>query len=64
VGTSSRNLDPEVFEPALATDLATMIQALVIFFVGADLLIVYIWRLRRHLRLRRTTPVAEEPVPS
>ena len=27
----------EVFEPALAVDLATMIQALVIFFVGAEL---------------------------
>jgi simple sugar transport system permease protein len=63
VGTSSRNLDPEIFEPALATDLATMIQALVIFFVGADLLIVYIWRLRRHLHLRRAQP-AEEPAPS
>jgi simple sugar transport system permease protein len=62
VGTSSRNLDPEIFEPALATDLATMIQALVIFFVGADLLIVYIWRLRRHLHLRRAQP-AEEPAP-
>jgi hypothetical protein len=61
VGTSSRNLDPEVFEPALATDLATMIQALVIFFVGADLLIVYIWRSRRYFRLGR--PPAEEPAP-
>jgi ABC-type uncharacterized transport system permease subunit len=60
-GTSSRHLDPSVFEPALATDLSTMIQALVIFFVGADLLILYIWRLRRHLRLR--PPAKEEPVP-
>jgi ABC-type uncharacterized transport system permease subunit len=51
-GTSSRQLDPEVFEPALATDLATMIQALVIFFVGAELLIVYIWRARRRIRLK------------
>ena len=39
-----------------------MIQALVIFFVGADLLIVYIWRLRRHLHLRRPPP-SEEPAP-
>jgi simple sugar transport system permease protein len=61
VGTSSRHLDPEIFEPALATDLSTMIQALVIFFVGADLLIIYIWRLRRYLRLNRP-PVKEEPV--
>jgi ABC-type uncharacterized transport system permease subunit len=60
-GTSSRNLDPEIFEPALATDLATMIQALVIFFVGAEVLIVYIWSSRRHLRLGR--PASEEPAP-
>jgi general nucleoside transport system permease protein len=60
-GTSSRHLDPEVFEPALASDLSTMIQALVIFFVGADLLIVYIWRWRRHLRIR--PGAREDPVP-
>jgi ABC-type uncharacterized transport system permease subunit len=56
-GTSSRQLDPDVFEPALASDLATMIQALVIFFVGAELLIVYIWRARRYLGLK---PAAAE----
>jgi ABC-type uncharacterized transport system permease subunit len=50
VGTSTRQLDPEVFEPALAVDLATMIQALVIFFVGAELLILYIWRARTLVR--------------
>jgi simple sugar transport system permease protein len=49
IGTSTRQLDPEVFEPALATDLATMIQALVIFFVGAEFLILYAWRARRFL---------------
>jgi general nucleoside transport system permease protein len=49
VGTSTRQLDPEVFEPALAVDLATMIQALVIFFVGAEFLILYVWRARRYL---------------
>ena len=58
-GTSTRQLDPEVFEPALATDLATMIQALVIFFVGAELLIVYIWRARRQV-LRRTPRAGEQ----
>ena len=61
-GTSSRSLDPEIFEPELATNLATMIQALVIFFVGAELLVVYIWRARRHLHLRRAHP-SEEPAP-
>ncbi|HSI97350.1 MAG TPA: ABC transporter permease [Gaiellaceae bacterium] len=49
VGTSSRQLDPRVFDPALATDLATMIQALVIFFVGAELLILTIWGARRRM---------------
>ncbi len=52
IGTSTRQLDPEVFDPELATDLATMIQALVIFFVGAELLIVYLWQARRFVRLR------------
>ena len=52
VGTSSRQLDPRVFDPALAADLATMIQALVIFFVGAELLILTIWRVRGRLGFR------------
>jgi general nucleoside transport system permease protein len=52
VGTSTRQLDPEVFEPALAVDLATMIQAMVIFFVGAELLILYVWRARRFVGIQ------------
>jgi simple sugar transport system permease protein len=60
VGTSTRQLDPEVFEPALAVDLATMIQALVIFFVGAEFLILYAWRARRLLAPRpRISPELE-----
>jgi ABC-type uncharacterized transport system permease subunit len=50
IGTSTRQLDPAVFEPELATNLATMIQALVIFFVGAELIIIYVWRARRYVR--------------
>ena len=50
VGTSTRQLDPAVFPPELAGNLATMIQALIILFVGAELLIVYLWRARRGLR--------------
>jgi hypothetical protein len=38
-----------------------MIQALVIFFVGANLLIVYMWRRMRRPRLGRPAP--EEPAP-
>lgn len=46
-GTSPRQLDPEVFPPELAGNLATMIQALIILFVGAELLIVRLWGARR-----------------
>ena len=42
-----RGLDPEVFDPNLAGHLSTMIQGLVVLFVGADLLILYLWSLRR-----------------
>ena len=49
VGTSPRQLDPEVFNPELATNLATMIQALIIAFVGAEFLILYLWRARKRV---------------
>jgi general nucleoside transport system permease protein len=59
-GTSTRSLDPEVFPPELAGNLTLMIQALVLLFVGADLLVVYVWNLRRKLR-RGEAPPAEVP---
>ena len=49
VGTSPRQLDPSVFNPELATNLSTIIQALIILFVGAELLIVYIWEARKRI---------------
>ncbi len=52
VGTSTRALDPSVFPPELAGNLATIIQGLIVLFVGAELLLVYAWRARR----RRPTP--------
>ncbi len=51
-GTSTRSLDPAVFEPQLAGNLATMIQALVILFIGLDLIMLYLWRNRRLPRPR------------
>ena len=50
-GTSTRSLDPSIFPPQLAGNLALMIQALVLLFVGADLLILYIWQARKKLRM-------------
>ena len=52
-GTSTRSLDPSVFPPELAGNLTLMIQGLVVLFVGADVLIVYAWKLRRKLRTKR-----------
>jgi simple sugar transport system permease protein len=47
-GTSTRNLDPEVFEPQLASNLTLLIQGLVVLFVGADVIILtLLGRLRR-----------------
>lgn len=53
-GTSTRNLDPEVFQPELAGNLTLMIQALVLLFVGADVLIL--WLFARGRRLGRAPP--------
>jgi len=48
-GTASRNLDPSVFNPELASSLAIIIQGLVVLFVGADVIILLALR-----RIRRT----------
>jgi simple sugar transport system permease protein len=59
-GTSTRSLDPDVFPPELAGNLTLMIQALVLLFVGADVIVLYIWNARRRLRRRLGAP-AEAP---
>ena len=61
-GTSVRNLDPTVFPPELATALTAIIQGLIVLFVSADILVVYLWRLRRRLRPRRSGPASGEAV--
>ena len=52
-GTSTRNLDPSIFRPELASNLTLLIQGLVVLFVGADVLILYLWGLRRKVGLAR-----------
>jgi simple sugar transport system permease protein len=55
VGTSTRHLDPTVFDPQLASNLTLIIQGLVVLFVGADLLIIAVWQWRKKvLRVGRT----------
>ena len=51
-GTSTRNLDPEIFRPELASNLTLLIQGLVVLFVGADVLILSLLGLRRKRRRR------------
>jgi general nucleoside transport system permease protein len=56
-GTSTRNpAIQDVFDPRLAGNLSTIIQGLVLLFVGADLLFLWLWNLRR--KARRTAPAA------
>jgi general nucleoside transport system permease protein len=62
-GTSVRNLDPTVFEPAKAVNLTWIIQGLVVLMVSADVLVTYLWKLRGRLRRRggQASPPAEVP---
>jgi general nucleoside transport system permease protein len=55
-GTSVRNLDPAVFEPALAQNLTLIIQGLVVLLVTADALVVWLFRRRR----RQAAPAGAE----
>ncbi|MEO5632464.1 ABC transporter permease [Gaiella sp.] len=50
-GTATRNLDPEVFRPELASNLTLLIQGLVVLFVGADLIVLWLMA-----RVRRRKP--------
>jgi simple sugar transport system permease protein len=54
-GTSTRNLDPEIFRPELASNLTLLIQGLVVLFVGADVLILSLLGLRKRRRRREAT---------
>jgi general nucleoside transport system permease protein len=57
-GTSTRHLDPSIFRPDLAGNLTLIIQGLVVLFVGADVLVLWLWNQRRRLRPGRTQPAA------
>jgi simple sugar transport system permease protein len=47
---TTHGLSSNVIQPELAGNLTLMIQGLVVLFVGADVLILYIWNARRKLR--------------
>jgi general nucleoside transport system permease protein len=49
-GTSGRQLDPSIFRPDLAGNLTTIIQGLVILFVGLNLAALPVWWRNRRAR--------------
>ena len=53
-GTATRNLDPEIFPPDLATPLTVIIQGLVVLFIGADVVVLILLRRLRSGRKAAT----------
>jgi simple sugar transport system permease protein len=56
---TTHGLTGNVITPTLAGHLTEMIEGLVVLFVGADVLILYLWRARR--KVRRRQPAAAVP---
>jgi general nucleoside transport system permease protein len=52
---TTHGLSSNVIQPELAGNLTSMIQGLIVLFVGADVLILYVWNARRRLRVRGVT---------
>jgi general nucleoside transport system permease protein len=50
---TTHGLTSNVIKPELAGNLTYIIQGLVVLFIGADVLILYLWNTRRRLRPRR-----------
>ena len=51
---TTHGLTSNVIQPELAGNLTYIIQGLVVLFIGADVLILYVWNTRRKLRPRKT----------
>ncbi|HZS23691.1 MAG TPA: ABC transporter permease [Gaiellaceae bacterium] len=56
---TTHGLTSTVIKPELAGNLTYIIQGLVVLFIGADVLILYIWNSRRKLRRPRGAKAAE-----
>jgi simple sugar transport system permease protein len=55
---TTHGLQSGEIDPQLASNLTYIIQGLVVLFVGADVLILYLWNTRRRVRRRRTEKAA------
>jgi simple sugar transport system permease protein len=49
---TTHGLQSGEIDPQLANNLTYIIQGLIVLFVGADILILYLWNSRRRLRRR------------
>jgi simple sugar transport system permease protein len=58
-GTSQRNLDPSIFDPALASNLTLIIQGLIVLIVSTDVIALRILRRGGSLVLLRRKPQSE-----
>jgi general nucleoside transport system permease protein len=56
---TTHGLSSNVIQPELAGNLTYIIQGLVVLFIGADVLILYVWNARRKVRPRRRPKAAE-----
>jgi general nucleoside transport system permease protein len=58
-GTASRNIPPEAFDiPEQAGNLSLTIQALVLLFIGADIVILWLWnKSGQKIRVGRRSPL-------
>jgi simple sugar transport system permease protein len=56
---TTHGLSSNVIQPELAGNLTYIIQGLIVLFVGADVLILYIWNTRRKLRPRAKARATE-----
>jgi simple sugar transport system permease protein len=52
---TTHGLSSNVIQPELAGSLTYIIQGLVVLFIGADVLILYVWNTRKRLRPRAVT---------
>jgi general nucleoside transport system permease protein len=50
---TTQGLSSNVIHPELATNITLIIQGLVVLFIGADILILYVWNSRKRLRRQR-----------
>ena len=50
---TTHGLTSNVIQPQLTTNLTSIIEGLVVLFVGADVLILAVWNSRRRLKRRR-----------